>query len=70
MPTSAFIERLFTKLSRTKTEYRNRMLEMNLTTHGQIKLDSLNFDQPEMPVLTEKELEEALSWDFDDMVIL
>lgn len=41
-PSSASIERLFSKLSRTKTNYRNRMAVETYTNMGKIKLDALN----------------------------
>lgn len=41
VPSSANIERLFSKMSRSKTCYRNRMKETN-TDIGKIKLDLLN----------------------------
>lgn len=34
IPSAAYIERLFSKLGRTKTKYRNRMLPSNLAAHG------------------------------------
>lgn len=42
IPSSANIERLFSKMSRTKTCYRNKMKVETNTNIGQIKLDLLN----------------------------
>lgn len=42
IPTSASVERLFSKLARTKTNYRNRMKVETLSSAGKIKLDVIN----------------------------
>lgn len=42
LPSSASLERLFSKLSRTKTKSRSRMTVDRLTSTGKIKLDALN----------------------------
>lgn len=42
VPTSARVEGLFSSLSRTKTNMRNRMSVETLTAAGKIKLDALN----------------------------
>lgn len=41
-PSSASVERLFSKLSRTKTKSRSRMTVERLTSIGKIKIDALN----------------------------
>lgn len=43
VPSSASVERLFSRLARTKTIYRNRMKPENLASHGKIKLEALNW---------------------------
>lgn len=62
IPSSASIERLFSKLKRAKTPYRNRMLVENLTVIGKIKLDALN-NEEHAP--TDIDVEEEMSWTFD-----
>lgn len=42
VPSSASVERLFSKLGQTKTNFRNRMSVETMTCTGQIKLDAIN----------------------------
>lgn len=64
-PTSASLERLFSKLTRTKTKYRNRMLPENLVKHGRIKLEALNAFKSG----TRKEIniDEELEWEVEEL---
>lgn len=65
IPSAASIERLFSKLARTKTKYRNRMLPSNLASHGIVKLEVLN----EFHVGGRKDIdiEAKMEWEFDDI---
>lgn len=64
-PTSASLERLLSKLTRTKTKYRNRMLPENLVKHGRIKLEALNAFKSG----TRKEIniDEELEWEVEEL---
>lgn len=67
VPGTASVERLFSKLSRTKTIYRNRMLSANLLSHGKIKLEALNsYDNGDKKGIT---LEENV-WEFEELTEL
>lgn len=65
-PSSASVERLFSKLGRTKTNYRNRMIPENMATHGMIKLEAVNAvlkeDIPEINIEAKLEWSSRISW--------
>lgn len=64
-PSAASVERLFSKLSRSKTKFRNKMLPDNLASHGIINLEVLNEFQtkvnPEIDITTEMEWEDVMN---------
>lgn len=65
IPSSASVERLFSKLARTKTKYRNSMLPRNLAAHSIIKLEALN----EFKIGGRKDIEidAQMEWEFDEI---
>lgn len=65
VPTSADVERLFSKLSRTKTKFRNNLLPRNLASHGMVAVEALNsISTTEKPLFN---INEELEWEFEEL---